>query len=324
MSQLASAEFWSLVGVLAGVYTIFALGLQLQLGYTGLLNFGHAASMAIAAYTMAILVTKTGLALWLAVLVAIATAAAFGFILAMPTARLRAGPFALVTLGMAEIVRVVAANVDGLTGGWQGTINLLGPGKVASYNAEWLAFQAHLHGWLERMVGPGVPRDLAMLIIVWSVAITLLLFLQVLVRSPWGRVLRSIREDEEVASAVGKNTFPYKVQAMVLGTVFGAIAGLLFAFQASFFTPDDFAPFTFFALTILVLGGVGRIWAVPLGALAIAMLFAGTRFLALPPFSYLDAVDRGFLRLIVVGLVLILAVGLRPWGLLGRSGEEPR
>ena len=128
MSILTSAEFWAFVGVMAGIYTLFTLGLQVQFGLAGLLNFGQVGFMAIGAYTMAILVAKEGWSMWLATPLAIGAAALAGVLVGLPTLRLRGDYFAIVTIAFSEIVRWVATNEDGLTGGAQGTINLGGPG----------------------------------------------------------------------------------------------------------------------------------------------------------------------------------------------------
>ena len=127
VNALASGGFWAFVGVVAGIYTIFALGLQLQFGFAGLLNFGQVAFMAIGAYTMAILVVKEGWSTWLAAPLGVAAAGAAGLLLGIPALRLRADFFAIVTIAFSEIVRYVAMNQDALTGGSQGTIAL---GKV--------------------------------------------------------------------------------------------------------------------------------------------------------------------------------------------------
>jgi branched-chain amino acid transport system permease protein len=321
MSAVTSVEFWAFVGVVAGIFTIFALGLQLQFGFTGLLNFGHVAFMAIGAYTMAILVVKVGMPMWAAALVAIAAAMAVGLLLGLPTLRLRADYLAITTIAFGEIVRYVAINEHGLTGGPQGTINLSGAGTAAAYNAEWLRFQRTVQDWLENVYG-GVNRDMAMLVIVWTVAIVLILLLQLAVRSPWGRVLRSIREDEDAAAALGKNVFAYKLQALAIGGALGAIAGLFFAFQFSFFSPNDFDPLTtFFAYIIVLLGGTANNWAVPVGAIVFGVIFAGTRFFDFPPFAYFDSAERAYLRLIIVGLILIGIMAFRPQGLFGKREE---
>ena len=320
--MIASLQFWAFVGVIAGIYTILALGLQVQFGFTGLLNFGHAAFMAVGAYTMAILVVKTGWPLWGASLAAVATAMAFGLLLGLPTLRLRTDYLAITTIAFAEIVRYVAINEQGLTGGPVGTIALAGPGEAASYNREWLDFQGSVQDALEPVLGENATKDVTMLVIVWVVALVLLVAVEAAVRTPWGRVLKSIREDEDAASALGKNVFAFKLQALAVGAALAAIAGLFFAFQFSFFSPGDFDPLvTFFAYTIIILGGAARTWAVPVGALVFAFVFAGTRFFDFAPFSLLDSAERAYVRLIIIGLVLIGLVLFRPQGLLGKREE---
>lgn len=317
MNALASGGFWAFVGVVAGIYTILALGLQVQFGFTGMLNFGQVAFMAIGAYTMAILVVKEGLSTWLAAPLGIAVAAAASLLLGIPTLRLRSDYFAIVTIAFSEIVRYVATNEDSLTGGSQGTIALGKVGQAAQYNGQWERFQARVQSLLGFS-----SKDATMLVIVWVVAIVLLTAVWLALRTPWGRVLRSIREDEDAAASLGKNVLAYKLQSLALGAGLAGVAGCFYAWQFSFFSPDDFQPLlTFFAWMIVILGGLGRIWAVPVGALVFGFLFAGTRFLDFPPLSYLDSADRAYLRLIVIGLVIIGLVILRPQGILGRRDE---
>ena len=321
MSTLASPGFWAFVGVVAGIFTIFALGLQLQFGFTGLLNFGHVAFMAIGAYTMAILVVKTGLPLWAASLIAIAVAVAFGFLIGLPTLRLRADYLAITTIAFGEIIRYIALNEQELTGGPQGSLDIGGADTPSSYNAEWLEFQGTVQDALSSVFGD-VSKDVTMLAIVWTVAIVLIVVLQVLVKAPWGRVLRSIREDEDAASALGKNVFSYKLQSLAVGAALAAIAGLFFAFQFSVFSPGDFDPLiTFFAYTIVILGGTAKNWGVPVGAIIFGVIFAGTRFFDFAPFSYFDSGERAYLRLIIVGLLLIALMAFRPQGIFGKRQE---
>jgi ABC-type branched-subunit amino acid transport system permease subunit len=317
VNALASGGFWAFVGVVAGIYTIFSLGLQLQFGFAGLLNFGQVAFMAIGAYTMAILVVKEGWSTWLAAPLAVVAAAAAGLLLGLPSLRLRADYFAIVTIAFSEIVRYVATNEDALTGGSQGTIALGKVGEAAQYNGQWTRFQSWVQGRLHLS-----SKDAAMLVIVWAVALGLLTLVWLAVRTPWGRVLRAIREDEDAAASLGKNVLAYKLQALALGAALAGVAGLFYAWQFSFFSPDDFQPLlTFFAWMIVILGGLGRVWAVPVGAAIFGFLFAGTRFLDFRPLSSLDSADRAYVRLIVIGLVIIGLVLLRPQGILGKRDE---
>jgi ABC-type branched-subunit amino acid transport system permease subunit len=317
MSALGSGGFWAFVGVVAGIYTIFALGLQLQFGFAGLLNFGQVAFMAIGAYAMAILVVKEGWSTWLAAPLAVVAAAAAGVLLGLPSLRLRADYFAIVTIAFSEIVRYVATNETSLTGGSQGTIALGKVGEAAQYNGQWTRFQ----GWVQDRLHLS-SKDAAMLVIVWVVALVLLTLVWLAVRTPWGRVLRAIREDEDAAASVGKHVLAYKLQALALGAALAGVAGLFYAWQFSFFSPDDFQPLlTFFGWMIVILGGLGRVWSVPVGAAVFGFLFAGTRFLDFRPLSYLDSADRAYLRLIVIGVVIVGLVLLRPQGILGKRDE---
>jgi len=317
VNALASGGFWAFVGVVAGIYTIFSLGLQLQFGFAGLLNFGQVAFMAIGAYAMAILVVKEGWSTWIAAPLAVVAAAVAGVLLGLPSLRLRADYFAIVTIAFSEIVRYVATNENALTGGSQGTIALGKVGEAAQYNAQWTRFQSWVQGRLHL-----TSKDAAMLAIVWTVALVLLTLVWLAVRTPWGRVLRAIREDEDAAASLGKNVLSYKLQALALGAALAGVAGLFYAWQFFFFSPDDFQPLlTFFAWMIVILGGLGRIWAVPVGAAIFGFLFAGTRFLDFRPLSSLDSADRAYVRLIVIGLVIIGLVVLRPQGILGKRDE---
>ena len=154
-----------------------------------------------------------------------------------------------------------------------------------------------------------------MLVIVWGVAIVLLTLAWLALRTPWGRVLRAVRDDEDAAASLGKNVFAYKLQALALGAALAGVAGLFYAWEFSFFSPDDFQPLlTFFAWMILLLGGLGRVWAVPVGALVFGFIFAGTRFLEFPPFSWFASDERAYLRLIIIGMIILVLVVAPPAG----------
>jgi branched-chain amino acid transport system permease protein len=324
VSDLFNVAFWTFVGIEAGIYTMFALGLQIQFGFTGLLNFGHAAFMAIGAYTMAILVVKGDLPLWAASLIGIGAAMLFGLLIGLPTLRLRADYLAITTIAFAEIIRYIALNETALTGGPQGTVALAEGEGIGFYNTSWQTFQSGVQDVVAKAVPGPLGRDpnFTMLLIMWVVVLVLLVVAHYAVRSPWGRVLRSIREDEDAAAALGKDPFNYKLQSLVIGAAIGAIAGLFYAYQFSFFSPPDFAPLTtFFAYVIVILGGIGRVWAVPVASVIFSVIFAGTRFFTFPPFSYLSSANRAYVRLIIIGLILIGLMAFRPQGLFGRKEE---
>ncbi len=320
--DVLNPAFWTFVALIAGIYVIFSLGLYVQFSLAGLPNFGHVAFMAVAAYTMAILVVRVSMPLALAAILGIAAAVGLGLVLGVPTLRLRADYLAIATVAGGEIVRYLAMNLPGLTGGPLGSIGLLGPGNIASYNEEWQGLLERLAAALSILLGASATKDLAMALLVWALAGALLVVFWRLECSPWGRVLRAIREDETAATAVGKNVFAFKLQALVLGAVLGGLAGLLLAWQIGVFSPDDYQPtLTFYAYLILILGGMNRLWAIPLGAVAFSLLYSGTRFMGFFPLSLIDSGSRAFLRLFLVGLLLVLFMALRPQGLLGNRRE---
>ncbi|MBM3523222.1 MAG: branched-chain amino acid ABC transporter permease, partial [Alphaproteobacteria bacterium] len=161
-----------------------------------------------------------------------------------------------------------------------------------------------------------------MALLVWSLTLVLLFVFWQAENSPWGRVLKAIREDEVAATAVGKHVFKFRMQALVLGALLGGLSGMLLALQIGVFSPDDYLPdLTFYAYLILILGGMNRVWAIPVGAAAFSLLYTGTRFLNFYPLSLIDSGSRAFLRLFLVGLLLVLFMAVRPQGLLGNKRE---
>jgi len=252
----------------------------------------------------------------------VAAAIGLGLVMGIPSLRLRADYLAIATVAGGEIVRYLAMNFPEFTGGPLGSIGLQGPGQIASYNAGWQSLLDRIAAALSVILGAAATRDLAMAMLVWSVAVLLLFLFWQLERSPWGRVLKAIREDETAVTAVGKNVFAFKLQALVLGAALGAVAGLLLAWQIGVFSPDDYQPtLTFYAYLILILGGMNRLWAIPVGAVAFSLLYSGTRFLNFFPLSLIDSGSRAFLRLFLVGLLLVLFMALRPQGMLGNRRE---
>jgi branched-chain amino acid transport system permease protein len=305
---LTNGDFWINVGLLATTYGVFALGIQLNIGTTGIFNFGQAGFMAVGSYTMGILVVKSGVSFWLALLAGIGVAAAAALLVGLPSLRLRADYFAISTLAFSEIVRYVADNWDGLTGG---NLGLFG------YSDEWTEASARIDGWLERL---GIaPRFLLPLLVV-NIALLLVLaaFVALLVRSPWGRVLNAIREDEDAARALGKNTFVYKLQSLSLAAGLAAIAGYMLAINISILSPANFDPvLTAYGYVIVILGGLGSYLGVVLGSFFLLFLLESTRYLELP----LSDARVAALRFMIVGLVLMALVVFRPQGIFGKREE---
>jgi branched-chain amino acid transport system permease protein len=305
----SSLGFWLGVGVIAGSYTIFTLGLQLNVGFTGIYNFGQAGFMAVGAYSMVILVTDTGLSFWLAMPVAMLITMAFGLIVGLPSLRLRADYFAIATIAASEAIRLTALNARDLTGGAQG---------IFGFDSEWNDVQDTIEGWLMDF-GWSDPDTLAPLfIVVWITAIALTFALSRVQRTPWGRVLRAVREDEDAARALGKNAYSYKLQSLAISSALAAIAGFFLAINLAFVIPDEFGPtFTFVGYSMLVLGGLANYWGVALGAIILQTVLEGLRFIDLP----IAEVKIAALRFIILGLVLIALVAFRPQGMLGKREE---
>jgi branched-chain amino acid transport system permease protein len=305
---LTNQDFWINVGVLATTYGVFALGIQLNVGTTGIFNFGQAGFMAVGSYAMGILVVRADLSFWVAMALGIGVAVAAALLVGLPSLRLRADYFAISTLAFSEIVRYVADNWDGLTGG---NLGLFG------YTDSWTEASASIDGWLERL---GVaPRFLLPLLLV-NLALLLVLALVVvlLVRSPWGRVLRAVREDEDAARALGKNTFAYKLQSLSLAAGLASIAGYMLAINISILSPANFDPvLTAYGYVIVILGGLGSYLGVVLGSFFLLFLLEATRYLELP----LSDARVAALRFMIVGLVLMALVVFRPQGLFGKREE---
>jgi branched-chain amino acid transport system permease protein len=305
----AGADFWIGVGVLAATYGIFSLGLQLNVGTTGITNFGQAGFMAIGAYTMGILVVKEGWSWWWAMPAAIAASMAAAVLVGLPSLRLRADYFAITTLAFSEIVRYLTDNTRSLTNGSQG---LLG------YSGDWVTLSVRLGSWLNDH-GIHVTSFLFPLLLVsWALFIVLTLLVAAVVRTPWGRVLRAIREDEDAARALGKNTLAYKLQSLALSAALAAIAGFVLALNLTLLVPDEFDPvFTIFGFVIVILGGFGSYFGVLVGSVVLMTLLEGTRYVELP----LAADKVAAIRFIIVGAVLILLMAFRPQGIFGKKQE---
>jgi len=302
-------EFWTSVGILAGIYTIFALGLQLNMGFTGIQNFGQVGFMAIAAYTMAILTAEEGLSFWLSLPIAVLITIAFALIVGLPSLRLRADYFAIATIAFAESIRLVALNARDLTNGAQG---------VFGFDDSWDSVAGGIEDFIVDLGWTDVPSLFPLFLVTWGLAVLLMFGLTRVQRTPWGRVLRAIREDEDAARALGKNAFSYKLQSLAIAATLAAIAGFLFALNLKFVVPDEFLPIiTFTGYAVLILGGLASYWGVAVGALILWTVLEGLRFLDLP----LSETQIAALRFIVLNLTLIGLLAFRPQGILGKREE---
>ena len=316
---LTAWDFWIAVGILAGIYGIFTLGLQLNVGYTGVLNFGQAGFMAIGAYAAIIFVVELGWSYWLALPASALLTIIVGLLIGLPSLRLRADYFAIATIAFSEIVRDVAQNARDLTGGNQGTINLeLENDRF--FTDPWFSTSDWIQENLLDPIGLSGQEfgDLPLFLVVWVTLGLLALGLHFLVRSPWGRVLRAVREDEDAARALGKNAFSYKLQSLAVAAVLGAISGWFLAFNLESVSQVAFEPlYTFLGFGALVLGGLASFGGVLVGSVLLWTLLEGFRFLDLP----LAADKVSALRFIIVGVILILLMAFRPQGIFGKREE---
>jgi branched-chain amino acid transport system permease protein len=313
---LTDIGFWTGVGVLAGTYALAALGLQLNVGFTGIVNFGQAGFMAVGAYAMAILVLDAGLSFWVAMPVAMLIAMAFGLLVGLPSLRLRADYLAIATIALAEMVRLVAQNARSLTGGNQGLF--CNDDNTACYDDTWLDFSDGVEEWLEGLGWSNPETLFPLLLAVWLLVALVTVGLNLIQRTPWGRVLRAVREDEDAAKALGKNAFAYKLQSLAISAAIAAIAGFVLAINLATIHPIDFEPLvTFLAYGVLVLGGLANYWGVAIGSLILWTIFEGTREADI----LASGTDEAALRFLIAGALLIALMAFRPQGIFGKRQE---
>ncbi|MGI8994421.1 MAG: branched-chain amino acid ABC transporter permease [Nocardioidaceae bacterium] len=312
------------LGPTAIVYCLAAIGLNVHFGYTGLLNFGQAGFMAVAGYSLASVVATFDLPFWLGLVVGLLLTVVLALLLGIPTLRLRADYLAIVTIAAAEIIRQVVGSVSLLEyfGGLDG---------LQSFNGTF----ADLNPFDKSMGIDGVVTwrayDFWVVVVGWTLVAISCLIVFLLMRSPWGRVLRSIREDEDAVRSLGKNVYSYKMQSLVIGGLFGALAGFMTALKSAAISPAGFATdVTFFAYTVLLLGGAARVLGPVVGSIIFWFLltFLDLFFSAatsgadpLIPASIMTQNQASLMRLIFLGLALMLLMIYRPQGIFGDRRE---
>lgn len=278
-----------------GIYALLTLSLSLQYGFTGLINFGLVGFYAIGAYAAAILAQSLGLGPWSGLLASLSMAALFAVPIGLLTLRLREDYLAIVTLGFAEVIRLVATSESWLTNGTSGISGIERP------------FAA---------LGIGMVRDLAFLGLIVAAIAAVAWLLTVIIRSPFGRLVRAIRDDEDAVRVLGKEPLRYRLPMLLLGA---AIAGLAGGFQAQYIgyvAPDQFISYvTFIVWIAMIIGGTRSFRGALIGSAVILAFLEGSRFVrdAVPGIS---EVQLASLRLALVGLALILMMIYRPDGLV--------
>ncbi len=277
--------------IFIGTFIILSQSYNLVLGYTGMLHLGHIAFMAVGAYTSAIL-SLNGVPFLISALCGILLAGVFGLLLAIPVVRVKEDYLVIVTLGLGEIVRSILLNWRSVTEGALGLPGIPHPsffGITVNTNLEYLLF-------------------------VFIIAVLINLFIYRVVKSPFGRVLETIREDQIASLSLGKNIWKYKITVLVLGAMVAALAGIL---NAHFVIYID--PFVYnidrmvFVLLLVMFGGAGNFWGPIAGTLILYSIYEILRFLPLP-----DS-QLGALRWIIYALTLVIIMLYRPNGVLSKK-----
>ncbi len=297
------------------IFALLAISLNLQYGYAGLLNFGQVGYMMVGGYAVAITVSVFGGPFWLGVAIALVASMLLSLLMGLPTLRLRADYFAIASLVIAETLRLLARSrwLEPLTGGVDGLTRF----ADGFFQINPFAGTYTLGPW--RFTAD----QFLVLLISWLAVVLSTLIVWHLMKSPWGRVVRAIREDEDAARALGKPVFLYKMQCLGLGGALSSVAGVLLAVHQQHVDPEAYLPVvTFYAYTGLILGGAGRTWGPVVGSIVFWLILtvtdsvigrAGSEAFAL------SAQQLATVRFMLVGLVLILLLRYRPDGMFGKT-----
>ena len=277
-----------------GIYSLLAMSLNFQFGFTGLINFGQVAFFLIGAYTSSLLVTKAGAPLALGFLGGMALSGLFGYIISIPTKSLKADYWAIATLAGGEVVRLIALNEGWLTEGPFGVMSIPQP-------LRWL---------FSRDTYP-----LFYLFLVVALVAVAYLVLSLLTNSPFGRNLKAIRDEEDICLSLGKNTRKLKLQAMVVAGMVAGLGGALFAHYITYISPENFRPIeTFLMWAMIIVGGRGNHLGAILGAVVIQLFNVSTRFIG--GYVPLGADSMAALRMVIIGVLIVLFLLYAPEGLV--------
>ena len=306
---------WVRVTNLAVLYVMLALGLNIVVGFAGLLDLGYIAFYGIGAYTYALLASPhfgLHLPFWVILPIGAAIAALFGVLLGAPTLKLRGDYLAIVTLGFGEIIRIFLNNLSrpvNITNGPQGIIG------IDPFRVDGFSFATN-----QKVLGlefSGPTKYYYLLIVLVAVVVALNLRLQ---NSRIGRAWQAIREDEPAARAMGINTTNLKLLAYAMGASFGGLAGGVFAAIQEFISPESFVLVeSIMIVSMVVLGGMGNVWGVVLGAVLLSFVPEILRFSVAPVQQSLFGrtfIEPEVIRMLLFGLALVLVMLFRPAGLL--------
>lgn len=293
-------EYLAYLSIMTGIYGILSLSLHLQYGLTGLANFGHVAFFCLGAYTSTILVVLVEAPFILALCGGMVVAGLFGLLISLPTANLKEDYWAIVTLAAAEIIRLFFLNED------------------------WIFGKGPYHGGAFGI--GGIPRPLQSLfsataypffylcIVIFFVILTYFV-VSLLTNSPFGRVLKAMREGDDLPLAMGKNVSKFRMKAMAMGGAMGGLAGSLVVHFWSFIDPYQFMPIeTFVVWAMVVVGGKGNHVGALVGAVIIQFFYSSTQFLK--DYIPIDAQVLASLRMVVIGILIVLVMLFMKEGLI--------
>jgi branched-chain amino acid transport system permease protein len=312
----------ALIGLDTVIYALAAIGLNIHFGYTGLLNFGQAAFLAVSAYGLAISVAISGLPFGVAVIIGLLGAVVMALLLGAPTLRLRADYLAIVTIASAEIFRLIvrSASLRDQTGGSNG---------LSAFSEGFFSLDPLSDGTYGFGPWKYNERDAWVLIVGWALIALASTIVWLLMRSPWGRVIKAIREDEDAVRSLGKNVYAYKMQSLIIGGVLGSLGGFMLALGHGSVQPDLFGTeLTFLAYTVLLLGGAARVLGPVVGSALFWVVLSLTDNILSQAISagyvspsIINSNQVGQIRFILVGLTLMLLMIFRPQGIFGDRKE---
>ena len=312
----AAAE---LISPTTAAYALAAIGLAVHFGYTGLLNFGQAAFMAIGAYGFAVSVLNFGFSFWQAIAVSMILSVLFALILGIPTLRLRSDYLAIVTIAAAEILRYIVSttSLKDLTGG---------SGGLSGFAQEFYAINPFAEGNYLFWPFDVTEKELWVRVFGWTLVAIATILVLLMMRSPWGRVVKGIREDEDAVRSLGKNVYAYKMQSLILGGALGTLAGIVFVLPRSVQPGNYVTGLTFFIWTIMLLGGAATIFGPIVGSMIFWVLLSLTEgvlqgLVNMGVITFLSTDQIGPVRFILIGLGLMALVVFRPQGIFGNKKE---
>jgi branched-chain amino acid transport system permease protein len=289
------------IAVTAGIYALMALGMNVIWGMAGLINLGLVGFFAVGAYVSGLLTLRLGASIPIGMAAGAAAAAAFGVTVALMTVRLRGDYLGIVTLGFAETLRIVMSNELWIANGTDGLSGIPGPFRGA--------------------LGPHLFNFFYLGIVVAAV-IVLFFLVDRLAHAPFGRVLRAIRDDEQIAQVAGKNVVLFKVKAFGFGTAALGLAGAFYAHFTSYIAPDLFAPLlTLYIKLSLLAGGLGNSMGAVVGAVLVVVFLESTRFIV-PLIGGITAVQGAALRELMISVALLVTLRFWAKGLLPERIEQ--